>query len=79
MTEGNPASLTEAERSVLGIVSNLPTTIEQSLKALEEDVSLQEALGPPVVAHFIAMKKAEQEKLNAMAGNERRVWLMERY
>ena len=79
MVQGNPASISEAERADIGIGTKLPTTIEQSLEALEGNTSLREALGPHVVAHFVAMKKSEQEKLNVMSENERRVWLLERY
>lgn len=76
---GNPSRLSEAERSVLGISTRLPTTIGQSLESLEGDAALQEALGAQVVSHFVAMKKAEQDMLDAMSESKRRVWLTERY
>jgi glutamine synthetase len=76
---GNPSRLSEAERSELGIVSRLPRTIEQSLESLQGDNALQDALGTQVVTHFVTMKKAEQEMLNAMSESERRIWLMEHY
>jgi glutamine synthetase len=76
---GNPSRLSEAERSELGIVTRLPTTIEQSLGSLEGDKTLRDALGTQVVTHFVTMKTAEQEMLNVMSESERRVWLMERY
>jgi len=61
------------------MVRRLPTTIEQSLDALDTDVVLRNAIGPHVVDHYVAMKRAEQDMLNAMSEGERRVWLMERY
>lgn len=57
----------------------MPTTIEQSLAALEEDESLIKVVGSDVVNHYVAMKKAELEMLGAMPERERHVWLMERY
>lgn len=76
---GNPSRLSEGERTDLGISQKLPTTIEQSLEALDKDVVLREALGSEVVDHFVAMKRAEQLMLDALPEPERRVWLMERY
>jgi hypothetical protein len=40
---------------------------------------LQDALGTEVVTHFVTMKKAEQDMLDAMSESERRIWLIERY
>jgi glutamine synthetase len=63
----------------LGIVHRLPTSIEQSLDALDGDVVLREAIGSHVVDHYVAMKRSEQDMLNALSEGERRVWLMDRY
>lgn len=63
----------------LGIRCKLPTTVEQSLEALDGDTALRDAIGSKVVDHFVAMKRTEQDMLNAMPERERRVWLMERY
>jgi glutamine synthetase len=76
---GNPSRLSEAERLDLGISQRLPKTIEESLGAIEQDTALRNALGDELVRHYVAMKKAEQDMLNEMPENERRVWLMERY
>ena len=76
---GNPSRLSDAELSDLGFAHRLPTTIEQSMDALDGDVELRDAIGPHVVDHYLAMKRAEQAMLDAMSGSERRVWLMDRY
>jgi glutamine synthetase len=76
---GNPSRLSETGRTDLGISNRLPRKIEESLRALEEDDLLQDALGGEVVEHYVAMKKAEQTMLNEMPDSKRRMWLMERY
>jgi len=76
---GNPSRLNDAELTDLGLSHKLPTTIEQSMDALDGDTELRDAIGPHVVDHYLAMKRAEQDMLNAMSEGERRVWLMDRY
>ena len=76
---GNPSKLSEKELEDLGITKKLPTSIEQAIEAAEHDTELDQALTPGVLQHYLAMKKAEQEMLNAMNDKERRVWLMEHY
>lgn len=49
------------------------------MKALEADSSLKEALAEDLVKNFLIMKKAEQEMLDKMSDEERRIWLIERY
>lgn len=71
--------MSDAEGYELGIVDKLPTTLAQSLKALESDSILANAVGVDVVDHYVVMKKAEQDMLNEMPEKERHVWLLERY
>lgn len=49
------------------------------MDALDGDTALRNAIGSNVVDHYLAMKRAEQDMLNAMSEGERRVWLMDRY
>lgn len=63
----------------LGIARKLPISFDEALAALEKDDTLEGALSPDVVKHFVAMKRAEQEMLAKMEEKERHVWLMERY
>jgi glutamine synthetase len=49
------------------------------MEALDRDTVLRDAIGSNVVDHYLAMKRAEQDMLNAMSEGERRVWLVERY
>lgn len=49
------------------------------MTALDADSSLKEALAEDLVKNFLAMKKAEQEMLDKMGDDERRIWLIERY
>ncbi|KAL3487173.1 hypothetical protein BJX62DRAFT_10599 [Aspergillus germanicus] len=73
------ATLTDIERSALGITTKLPTALSQSLDALASNETLQELLGPNLVKNYIMVKRAESEKLNAMDEKTRRKWLVERY
>lgn len=57
----------------------LPRSIREAMKALEEDSSLKEALAEDLVKNFLIMKKAEQEMLDKMSDEARRIWLIERY
>jgi glutamine synthetase len=57
----------------------LPKTIEESLGVLGGDNALREALGEEVVEHYAVMKKVEQNMLNEMSEDKRRVWLMGGY
>ena len=75
----NPSRLSETELQNLGITRKLPTSFDEALAALKRDETLEGALSPNVVKHFVAMKKAEQEMLANMEEKERHVWLMERY
>lgn len=49
------------------------------MTALEADSSLKEALAEDLVNNFLIMKKAEQEMLDKMSDEKRRIWLIERY
>lgn len=75
----NPSRLGDAELTGLGFAHRLPVRIEESMDALDGDTALRNAIGSNVVDHYLAMKRAEQDMLNAMSEGKRRVWLMDRY
>lgn len=79
LSTGNPAHLSDTERTTLGIVQKLPTSLEQSLASLRDDVAVQQAIGTHVVDHYVSMKDAEQAMLGKLSEKERHVWFMERY
>lgn len=79
MRTGNPSKLSGREQTELGIVKKLPTSIEEAVKAAENDSALDRAMPNGMLKHFLTMKKAEQEMLNKMTDGDRRLWLMERY
>ena len=79
MLEANPTKLSAEQKEELGITKKLPSSIEQALEAAGNDAELEQAMTPGMLKHYVTMKKAEQEMLNAMPEDERRVWLMERY
>lgn len=57
----------------------LPRSINEAMNALGSDSPLKEALAEDLVKNFLIMKKAEQEMLDKMGDEERRIWLVERY
>lgn len=75
----NPSKMSQKERQEHGIKDKLPTTLEQSLAALETDKVLEQAMGTSITKDYVAMKRAERTKLNAMSEEARRIWLIERY
>ncbi|TQB68942.1 hypothetical protein MPDQ_002603 [Monascus purpureus] len=77
--EVDPAVLSPAQRSTFGITTPLPKNLNQSLSALEADQDLGDILGKSFVKTYIAVKRAEKEKLDGMDEEERRIWLVERY
>ena len=75
----DPGGMSEEELRAVGITTRLPNTLEKSLDALETDEVLRTALGERFVADYVALKKAEMEKLRGFGEQKRRLWLMERY
>ncbi|KAK4540874.1 hypothetical protein LTR36_008816 [Oleoguttula mirabilis] len=75
----NPTKLSALQKHELGITQRLPTSIEQAVEALEQDLTLAQALAPGLVHHYVSIKRAEQEMLDGMPELERRVFLIERY
>ena len=75
----DPSLISEEERRKLGVERKLPRSLQESLKELEKDEVLLEALGRRFVADYMAIKRKEAENLGAMGKEERRIWLIERY
>ncbi|KAL7652546.1 hypothetical protein ACMYSQ_009821 [Aspergillus niger] len=73
------ATLSEADRSAIGITTQIPTTLAQSLDNMAADKALRDVLGNTLVENYITVKRAESKKLNAMEAEARRKWLVERY
>jgi glutamine synthetase len=75
----NPAQLTEAQLDELGIISKMPTSIEQSLQQLEKNDVLKRIMGSRLIDDYVVMKRAEKKMLDEMNEKERHAWLIERY
>lgn len=71
--------MTYAERTALGITTPLPKSLDQSMAALSENEGLQSVLGRDLVQNYLSVKSAESKRLQDMADEERRLWLLERY
>jgi glutamine synthetase len=77
--ELDPASLTENDKAELGISKKLPLSIEEALRALQDDKELVELVGSDLVERYVAIKDAERNMLGEMGEEERRQWMIERY
>lgn len=79
----NPTKLSGDEKVELGIGRRLPRSLEEALGTLERDEELMRMASGDgegkLVRNWMEVKKAEQEMLNEMGEEERRVWLIERY
>ncbi|KAJ5797979.1 uncharacterized protein N7503_007275 [Penicillium pulvis] len=73
------STLAESERSELGINTEIPKSLDESLVALENDKALQNLLGPGFIRNYTLVKRAESASLSAMSEAERRLWVVERY
>lgn len=77
--EVDPAVLSENDRKELNVTEMLPASVEEALKALEEDEVLTESLGSELVEKYTAVKNFELKFLNALPAEERKQWIMARY
>jgi glutamine synthetase len=72
----DPSTLSEGERSALGVREKLPRSLGESMGELE---ILCDVLGKETVECYRAVKKAEGEMLRAVPEGRRRWWFIERY
>ncbi|KAJ5639618.1 uncharacterized protein N7484_007480 [Penicillium longicatenatum] len=73
------STLTDSQRSELGITTQIPKSLDESLVALEDDKAMQNLLGPAFVRNYTLVKRAESASLSAMSESKRRLWIAERY
>src|SRR5215216_5110104 len=66
----DPAPLPDREREVAG-ARRYPTTLEESIEALERDEVLVEALGDLLARSYLAVRRSEWEAYSAMPDDER--------
>jgi len=74
----DPGLLSEAERRELSI-ARLPANLGQAIKALEEDETLLDALGPQRSRAYLAVRKAEWDGLKDMSFEDEVALLLQRY
>ncbi|KAM5431674.1 hypothetical protein McanMca71_004907 [Microsporum canis] len=75
----DPADLSDAERTELGITTALPRSIEESIEALKADSALQDLLGRTFIKRHIGVRMGEQRLLSSMSDTMQRNWLIEKY
>ncbi|EGE82740.1 glutamine synthetase [Blastomyces gilchristii SLH14081] len=73
------ATLSPSERAALSITTRMPSSLEESLRALEANPDLQALLGLDFVRRYIGVRRGEHEMLSAMGAEERWNWLIARY
>ncbi|KIX06217.1 uncharacterized protein Z518_04192 [Rhinocladiella mackenziei CBS 650.93] len=76
---GDPTGIGEEERQKLGITTQLPNTLEKSLKCLDRDKVLRRSLGYALVDDYLAVAESVMAKLRGFGDQKRRLWLMSRY
>jgi glutamine synthetase len=74
----DPADIPEDERQRRGI-RQLPSTLAESLAALEADELLRDALGPQLFQSFTAVRRAEWEAMKDLSHEDEVALLLERY
>ena len=56
----------DAYRAAADVIGTpLPRTLDEALDALEADAAIRAALGPEIVATFLAVKRAESDRHHA--------------
>ncbi|KAF5862402.1 hypothetical protein ETB97_011676 [Aspergillus alliaceus] len=73
------AKLPPSEREALGIITQLPKSMSQSLDALDADSALQSVIGETLVKNYTIVKRIESKRLLDMDETVKRNWLIERY
>ncbi|KAJ6031360.1 hypothetical protein N7540_002092 [Penicillium herquei] len=73
------STLTDAERSDLGITKKIPKSLEESIQSLEKNEPLCVLLSSEFVKKYITVKRAESARLSSMELEDRRSWVLERY
>lgn len=76
---GDPAKLSELDRSELGITEMFPADLGEALQALELDHKTTGFLTKEFVERYTTVKTAEIALLSGMSDEERRTWIMARY
>lgn len=66
----DPAALPDAEREAAG-AHRYPTTLQESIRSLETDQVLVEALGDLLARSYLAVRRSEWEAYSAMTEEER--------
>jgi glutamine synthetase len=75
---GDPADLTDEERSRLGI-RQLPSSLGEAISELERDEVLLNALGGELARSYLAVRRAEWEAMRDMSHEAEVRLLLERY
>ena len=75
---GDPADLTDEERSRLGI-RQLPSSLGEAMSELERDEVLLNALGGELARSYLAVRRAEWEAMRDMSHEAEVRLLLERY
>jgi len=76
---GDPTAIGAGAREKLGITTQLPHSLEESVASLDSNRMLRRELGDELVDDYVAVKKSEAAKLEGFGDEKRRLWLMSRY
>ncbi|KAL4739353.1 hypothetical protein BDV11DRAFT_215277 [Aspergillus similis] len=74
-----PSSLSADQRAVLGIQTQIPTSLQESLSALEQSAPMRQYLGDSIVSTYLAVKKGELEELCNRTADQTHDWIISRF
>lgn len=75
----DPSQLSPDERQALGICELLPTSLDESLRALEDDVKLRECVGASLTDSYAAVTLLWNKELRAKLSQDRHEFLLSNY
>ncbi|KAK2781814.1 hypothetical protein FQN53_000342 [Emmonsiellopsis sp. PD_33] len=73
------ATLSASDRADLSISTRMPSSLEESLAALEYNPEMRRIMGYSFVRKYMGVRRGEHQMLSAMSEEERRTWLIARY
>lgn len=74
-----PSQMTEEQRMAMGICAMIPSSLEESLGCLSDDLELVETLGSAYVDPYVAVTRKWNDHLSSMSPVSRRNWLLRNY
>ncbi|KAL3431569.1 hypothetical protein BDV09DRAFT_198553 [Aspergillus tetrazonus] len=75
---GGPSSLSADQRAALRIQTRVPTSLEESLSALEQSEAMRQYLGGSIFSIYLSVEKGELEEFRHTTADETPDWIISR-